>query len=320
MPLDNGSITFYLRHLECCSAAVPPATGTVQEPNGTRLNPFFEGDVIEAALSMKVKTDTLALFATYGTTDRLDLGVAVPILRVDLQANVLATVQRLATVNIPNIHTFVRGDPTAVSKNISSSGRATGLGDVVVRAKYRFKDWSGGGGLAAAADVRLPTGDERDLLGGATQAKVFVAASRGSERFGHHLNLGYTFSGSVGRGRRLLGDLPDEINYSAGAEFVAHPRLTLIGDFVGRTLPNAARLSMQAKTFQFVQTTGGPVMTAQFNEFEPRDGGLSFLFGTVGAKFNPFGNFLVSSSVLFPLTDGGLRNRVTTTIGIDYAF
>src|SRR5688572_26607194 len=41
--LDDGSIKFYLRHRECCATAVPPATGNVEEPNGTRLNPFFEG-------------------------------------------------------------------------------------------------------------------------------------------------------------------------------------------------------------------------------------------------------------------------------------
>jgi Putative MetA-pathway of phenol degradation len=320
LPLDDGSIKFYLRHRECCTAAVPPATATVEEPNGTRLNPFFEGDVIEAALSVKVKTDTVAFFGTYGVTDRLDLGVAVPILRVDLDASVFATVQRLATVNIPNIHTFVRGDPNAVSNEVSSQGSATGLGDLVVRAKYRLLDWAGGGGLAAATDLRLPTGDAEDLLGGATQTKVYLVASRADERFGQHVNFGYTFSGSVGRGASQLGDLPNEVNYAAGAEYVAHPKLTLIGDLVGRSLPDAARLGVQSKTFQFVQATGGPVMSTQFDEFEPRSGGLNLLFGTVGAKFNPVGNLLISGGVLFPLTDGGLRNRVTTTIGIDYAF
>jgi hypothetical protein len=29
---------------------------------------------------------------------------------------------------------------------------------------------------------------------------------------------------------------------------------------------------------------------------------------------------LISGSVLFPLTNAGLRSRVTTVIGVDYAF
>src|SRR5688572_31993176 len=40
--LDDGSIKFYLRHRECCTTAVPPATGTIEQPDGSRLNPFFE--------------------------------------------------------------------------------------------------------------------------------------------------------------------------------------------------------------------------------------------------------------------------------------
>ena len=37
-------------------------------------------------------------------------------------------------------------------------------------------------------------------------------------------------------------------------------------------------------------------------------------------KYNPVGNLLISGSVLFPLTDAGLRSRLTTVIGLDYAF
>jgi hypothetical protein len=284
------------------------------------LNPFFEGDVIEAALSVDVSTDTAALFATYGATDRLELGLAVPIIRVELDARVLATIQRLATTNIPNIHTFVRGDPSATSSEIRSQGRSTGMGDVVLRGKYRLLDWAGGGGLAIASDVRLPTGSADDLRGGATAGKFYVIASRSGDRLGQHVNVGYTFSGSVGRGGSRLGDLPDEINYAAGAEYVLHPKVTLIGDIVGRSLRDTTRLTLQSKTFQFVQTTGGTVQSAQFDEFEPTRGTLNLMFGTAGAKFNPAGNMLISASVLFPLSDGGLRNRVTTTIGLDYSF
>jgi hypothetical protein len=58
----------------------------------------------------------------------------------------------------------------------------------------------------------------------------------------------------------------------------------------------------------------------QFDEFEPRTGSLNLLYGTAGVKINPRGNFLISASVLFPLTDSGLKNRLTTIVGMDYAF
>jgi hypothetical protein len=185
----------------------------------------------------------------------------------------------------------------------------------------------GTAGLAAAVDLRLPTGDEANLLGaGGTQAKVYMVVSTGTDRFAQHVNVGYTFvEGEVaGLGSLLSGataSLPDEINYTGGVEFVATPRLTLVADVVGRTLRDVGRLKQIDKRFEFeppVPETPPPSVMLQ--EFDPRTGSLSLLLGTVGAKFNPLGNLLVSGHVLFPLTDAGLRSRYTTVIGIDYAF
>ena len=104
----------------------------------------------------------------------------------------------------------------------------------------------------------------------------------------------------------------------AGLEFVANPRLTLIGDIVGRTLRGAGRMELTTKSFPFQGATS--VQSAQFDEFDPREGNLNVVLGTAGFKFNPIGNWLVSANVLFPLTDAGLRSRFTTVIGVDYAF
>ena len=326
--LDDGNIKFYLRHQDCCRTgtgpAVPPFFGVEENPNGTLLNPFFEGDVIEAALSLKVKSDVVSIFGNYGLTDRWDVGVAVPFVHVDMDASVVASIQRLATSANPLIHTFVAGQDVSRT-TIASSGSATGIGDIEVRTKYRLKDFRAGG-LAAAADFRLPTGNEDDLLGGSTQVKVFLVESGGTDRVTQHLNIGYTFSKA---GTTLTAGqpgatptFPDEFNYAAGVEFVVEPRVTVIGDVVGRTLRNAGRLDLVTKTFQYQPpgTPAPPLASMQFDEFEPRGGHLNLLYGTAGVKINPKGNILVSASVLFPLTDAGLKNRLTTIVGMDYAF
>jgi hypothetical protein len=50
--LGNGSIKFYLRHQDCCGFADPTAlTGFAVQPDGTRLDPPFEGDLIKRALA-----------------------------------------------------------------------------------------------------------------------------------------------------------------------------------------------------------------------------------------------------------------------------
>jgi hypothetical protein len=67
-------------------------------------------------------------------------------------------------------------------------------------------------------------------------------------------------------------------------------------------------------------TQAGAFGTATFEEFSRRPGDLNLLVGVLGARFNPRGNFLISAEVLLPITDAGLRDRVTPVIGIDYSF
>jgi hypothetical protein len=331
-PLDGGAIRFYLLHEDCCTASGGGGgmgsgggggSGPVEQPNGTRLNPAFEGDLIEAALSLKASTDTVAFMGNYGVTNRWDIGVVVPIVRVELDASVDAAILRLATEQNPLLHTFEAGNAQASRKTFRQSGGATGIGDVLLRTKYQMAKFAGGG-LSGAVDLRLPTGDKRDLLGTGTQVKTFLIASGGTDRFIEHVNIGYTFSTeNIARSGLLsmLGSdepVPNELNYAAGLEFVAGPRLTLVGDVVGRMLRGAGRLEVSSKSFAFQGATA--VQTAQFDEFDPRSGHLNVVLGAAGFKFNPTGNWLVSANVLFPLTDVGLRSRVTTVVGLDYAF
>ena len=334
--LDDGSIKFYLRHEDCCNFdPEDPDSEFFVRPNGTRLNAPFEGDLIEAALSLEATTHTTAVFANYGVTDRWDVGLAIPFVRVNLDASVRARILRLVTESDPDVHTFEVGNPNA-TRTVQRTGHAGGLGDIVLRSKYHFLRMAGGG-LAAAVDLRLPTGDKNELLGaGGAQAKFLLVASNERGRFGQHVNIGYTAAEGKVAGT-LAGltsaPLPDEINYSGGVEFVANPRLTVIGDVVGRTLRGAGRLDVVSKAFEYnaraVPPGTGPgcagiprrvCSSISLDEFAPQSGDLTLLLGTGGVKFNPGGNLLISASVLFPLTDAGLRSRLTTVIGVDYAF
>jgi hypothetical protein len=331
--LGDGSIKFYLRHQDCCSSGSGSGTGTgsgrgggggpIEVPNGTRLDPPFEGDLIQAALSLKARTDTAAFSVNYGLTNRWDVGLVVPVVRVDLQTDVRATILRLATASDPLTHTFEVGNPNATEKTFHGGGTASGLGDAVLRSKYRLVGFSGGG-LAGGVDLRLPTGDRNNLLGAGGQARMFLIQSGGADRLMEHVNAGYTSAWgkvpNVGL-LSLLGGaepVPDEVNYAAGIEFAAESRLTIVGDILGRTLRDAGRLGIASKPFVYQGRTA--VETAYFDEFEPRAGNLNLTLGTVGIKFNPAGDWLVSASVLFPVTKSGLRSRLTTVVGLDHAF
>jgi hypothetical protein len=55
-------------------------------------------------------------------------------------------------------------------------------------------------------------------------------------------------------------------------------------------------------------------------ELEFQEGDLHLYLGAAGVRFSPWRTLLVSLNLLFPLTDAGLRDRVTPAIGIDYVF
>jgi hypothetical protein len=319
--LRDRSIVFYLPHTDCC-----PPRGEGVEPQ----LPGFEGDIVEAALDLQATTDTVALFANYGVTDRLDVGLAVPITRVDLEADVRATIIRLATASTPLVHTFTDGVDD-IEETFLSTGSASGIGDIVLRTKYNILPAGlGNTGLSVAMDLRLPTGDEEELLGiGTTQGKFFLILSSERERISPHVNVGFTLSGT---GEKLPGIEPsgvsDEFVYAGGVEFVANPKLTILADFLGRTLIDAGNLELEARQFQFRNSAGvlqppsttNPLTGQPYEQLALREGNLSVLLGSTGFKFNPTGNLLVGANVLFPLNSAGLTDHLTFAFGLDYAF
>ena len=324
--LQDGSISFYLPHTDCCSPAAPPPS--LQTPG-------FESDLMQATLRLKASTDTVAMFANYGVTDRFDVGLALPITHVDLDAQVDATILRLSSTDNTLVHTFVEGQDVP-EKIFSDAGSATGLGDVVVRTKYNFlrstNTW-----MSLGFDLRLPSGDADNLLGlGTTQGKFILIASSNNERLSPHVNLGFTVSGD-GEAEKVYQFDPlgvsDEFNYAGGVEYVANPKLTILADILGRTLFGAGKVDLETKTFPFRAGTGStpataPLQTSSINPLtgQPyeqlglRDGDLNLVLGSAGFKYNAGTNLLLNANILFPITNGGLRDTMTFAFGFEYAF
>ncbi len=262
------------------------------------------------SLDLKVTTDTLSAFATYGVTDRLDIGVAVPINRVDLQATL--------TTGIGNTSAGVSDNSLVTSQ---SGGTKSGIGDVVIRAKYNMlngKTWA----IAESVDVRLPTGDELNLLGiGGPQVKLtFIASSRVGE-LSPHANLAYTISGTNAAADdpdTYVYPPPEEINYAAGADLALGLRTTVAFDVVGRIMRKAGTMTWGPVDFD---GDGPELPNPQYQQFDFTAGqDLHLLLGSTGLKVNPFKNMLFTANVLFPLTKHGLTDRLTWMAGVDYSF
>jgi hypothetical protein len=310
------------------------------DQNGNDIHFFFEGDAIQAQLKLKVTSDIGAFVSTYGVTNNFDIGIAVPVVKVSLEPQSDLTINRLSTGNDPvfrTVHQFRTGsdaDPNCASVTVDQetgcrqSGDASGIGDVLVRMKWRLTE-SSNAGVALAADARFPTGREEDLLGtGVFQIKAFLIASAHVGIFSPHINAGYTWA--IHRHRNQpegSSGIPDEINYTGGFDLALGSRVTFAADVIGRTFRNTQIIEIVDTPFVsntannvFNPNTPPVLVTTTLPQLTARPGDLNTLLGSAGFKVNPVGNLLITLNALFSLTKKGLQDQFTPVVGLDYAF
>ncbi len=168
-------------------------------------------NLLQMNFDVDVESNLFSFYGTYGITDRWDISILVPVLQVQLDVD--------STAKILN-QTRKKGESGKIlgyrfdsydTLSDSVSGASTGLGDIILRNKYNLitSQWID---FASALDIKLPTGDEDELLGtGKTSVKTFLIFSKTINHFTPHFNLGYEFnSGSEGEDRTV---------YTAGADY-----------------------------------------------------------------------------------------------------
>lgn len=236
------------------------------------------------ALALKIRTSTLTFFGAYGVTDRLEISGAVPLVQMEIDGS---------RVNVYRGESFVQASGTA---------SASGMADVAVRAKYRLVT-TRTAGFAAAAELRLPTGDEQLLLGaGRAAIRLMGIASMDNGPVGAHANF------SVVR-----GGVSDEIAGSGALTFAATPKVTLAGELLFRRLSDVR----QMVAVSAAHPTSAGVMTERLSPGLA----LSTLSNAVtGVKWNPGGTFVLTGEILWRIGKAGLTAPFTPTIALDYLF
>jgi hypothetical protein len=235
-------------------------------------------------ITVEMRTALVTVLANVGVTDRLDVSAAVPFIRL--------------TLNGERIDNY-RGQ-RLTQATVAASG--SGLGDIVVRAKYNLVR-AGASGVAVGTEVRLPTGDEENLLGtGEGTVKPRVIGSIEAGRVGIHGDFGYVFGG-VSRA----------FDYASGATFAVVPRLTLVGEVVGTRLSSFGRLAETTEPHprligvDTVRLTGVRQATNR-------------ALAVAGLKWNVAGAWILSGHVVRSLTTAGLNARWIPTVTFDYSF
>ena len=178
---------------------------------------------------------------------------------------------------------------------------ATGFADMVVRTKYSvFNDDTTA--LAAAVDVRLPTGRQQDLLGaGSTSVKVTAIGSMEEGALSAHANAGMT-----------RGGLANEFSYGASLAYAATRKVSVAAELLGRWIDSSGHL--------LSTTAPHPLLSGVDTIRLAGDSStLRMLTAVPGLKWNLTDTWVLAANVSVPLTSAGLTAPITPFIGIDYA-
>jgi hypothetical protein len=277
-----------------------------------------EFDILNMDLDMKASAQIYAFYATYGVTDRLDVNLAVPIIHARIEAEETATFDSftMARNGTPN-HFF---GTNSLSFNQTLINTATGIGDIALRGKYRFYS-APGFDAAALGDVRLATGDEENFLGtGETSVRVQAILSWAvSTGFNPHVNTGFQFRG---------GDTETNVyELVAGFDQKLTERLTFAADFLGGYEIGTPKdeITFPAPVVVSGDLAGQPnpldqALTKVVDPTNIPDRADNLNNGAFGFKWSPRSNILVIANAIVSLNNGGIRDEVTPTFGLEYSF
>ncbi|MGZ8376807.1 MAG: hypothetical protein ACXW61_00540 [Gemmatirosa sp.] len=268
--------------------------------------PVLENEVMAVTLDLDIDVAVTSFYVTYGVTDRIDFGIAVPVLQNSFRGTSSAQILPFGGENA--VH-FFAGTPQnpVLSAMRSTSASAFGIGDVAARLKVNATN-SARTGVAFLLDARFPTGEVDNLMGtGEFVGRGLAVVSSRFGNFSPHANAGYLF-----RADRELAN--DAVLATLGFDHLLGKGVTLAADVLAELQVGSNRLELPG-TVQFdapfrrtVDPTNIPAM---------RDDVVN---GSFGFKFTTASRVTGIANALFPLNDGGLRPNATFTLGVEYSF
>jgi hypothetical protein len=238
-----------------------------------------------------LKENVFAFNGTYGITDRWDVNLLMPMLYTTLDLGA-------KTVN------SVDGSRTPIASS-SFHDKAFGIGDILLRTKYRFLDDPNVVLMAAALTLRMPSGsaDNFQGLGDFTITPALIV-SRPFGRNDIHMNLAMDVD--------TMDLAQTRARYAIGTTLQPLDQLAFLIDILGSSglandnfsIPRGPIKPVFASpTNSFVTN----VTPTQVNAFVPRSDIIDL---STGIKFNPFATANIYLLAIIPLTQQGLRAAV----------
>jgi hypothetical protein len=235
------------------------------------------------SITMHLRASTITWFANYGVTDHFDIGVAVPMARVSFDG------ERL---NVYRGRSIVQAQ---------AFGTASGLADIAIRGKYALVTGSYGA-VAAAGEVRLPTGDEENLLGaGSLSWRVLAVASLERGPFSAHANGGI-----------VRGGVSDETTMSGAVSVALHPRVTFTTELAERRVSELRGFVLSGAPHPTIQGVDTLRLLSDAAS-------TTLVTAVTGLKWNITNTLVLGGHLLWSVKDRGLKARLTPSITFEYS-
>lgn len=306
VPLNDIELIFTHENV---TNATFPGCDSIQAGDCSKMGiPNLENDIMQFRLNLDLDVAVTDLYATYGLTDWIDVGLVVPLVSSHLHGSSFAQVVPFGG---PTAAHFFSGTPTnpVLSATRDVNGSAFGLGDVAIRSKVKIHE-SERSGVALLGEARFATGASDDLLGaGAFTARGLAVVSGTVGTFSPHANLGYAYHASSGSAA-----WNDAVLATAGFDDLIAPRVTLAVDMVSELQVGESNLRLpgpvtyDAPFHRVIQPTSIP---------DTRD---DLVNGSFGGKYELPNGFTAVANLLVPLNRGGMRSNLMFTAALEFNY
>jgi hypothetical protein len=251
--------------------------------------------------NLNLSSQTLAMSGTIGVTDNLDIGVVVP----------------LVSIKLNGTSALVSGTGNQI-RLAETDGKFSGLGDIAATAKFRLVKFKGPdlpdpGGIGLLVTMRLPTGDRNNLRGlGIYRTTIGGVVSAGTGKIRPHGSAGFEYWSDglrVSTGTETV-TVRHQIQYSGGIEVEAHPKLTLLVDFLGQNIRGGSQVGLVSDT----PPAGSGV--SSITSMAALANGIQKALLVPGLKLNIKAKMLVSVNAIVTMHNNGLHSTVTPVVGV----
>lgn len=249
---------------------------------------------------------TLTMAGTIGIASKVDVAVIVPLITATLEAT---------TTQVDGNGRFIRLAET--------NSQFSGIGDMAAVFKVKAAKLPGPeipdpGGLAFLITMRLPTGSRENLRGlGVYRTMASAAFSAGKGPFKPHVSGGFEFwSKSVdvptATATGGLVKVRHQVVLNAGFEIEAHPKVTLLLDFLGQKIRKGGEVGIVSDP-----VPANPNGISSIQSLVDLPEGILKGILVPGIKVNLKGKLLLSLNALVTLKNNGLHSKVTPVVGLN---